>query len=118
MELVAFLGNDKENWGQISALVNRFECDKIFLVGGSDAQEFPATGKCVRIKFDVTKPLLELQKEIIEKLKLEINKEFEVAVSIASGSGKEHMALISALLNVPVGIRLVVYTKEGVKFIN
>ncbi|MCL6500599.1 MAG: hypothetical protein K6T16_01015, partial [Candidatus Pacearchaeota archaeon] len=38
----------------------------------------------------------------------------EVALSIASGSGKEHMALISALLQLPVGIKFVVLTKEGV----
>ena len=42
----------------------------------------------------------------------------EVAVSIASGNGKEHMALISSLLSLPVGIRLVVFTKAGVEFIN
>ena len=38
----------------------------------------------------------------------------EVALSIASGNGKEHMALISALLNQPVGIRFAALTKEGV----
>ena len=32
MELVAFLGSDKENWGQIVALINRAEWDKIILV--------------------------------------------------------------------------------------
>jgi hypothetical protein len=44
--------------------------------------------------------------------------EFEVALSIASGNGKEHMALISALLSIPVGIRLVVYSKKGIEFVN
>ena len=44
--------------------------------------------------------------------------DFEVAVTLASGTGKEHMALISALLSIPVGIRLVVYTKDGVQVIN
>ena len=38
----------------------------------------------------------------------------EVALSIASGDGKEHMALISALINLPVGIRFAALTKEGV----
>jgi len=33
-------------------------------------------------------------------------------------NGKEHMALISSLLSLPVGIRLVVFTKAGVEFIN
>jgi hypothetical protein len=39
-------------------------------------------------------------------------------LSIASGNGKEHMAIVSALLSIPVGVRLVVYTKEGIEFIN
>jgi len=38
----------------------------------------------------------------------------EVALSIASGDGKEHMALISALINLPVGIRFAALTKDGV----
>ena len=61
--------------------------------------------------------MLELKKEIMDKLKGRLS-EFEAALSLASGNGKEHMALISALLSIPVGIRLVVYTKEGVEFIN
>ena len=48
----------------------------------------------------------------------ELSGDFEVAISLASGNGKEHMALISALLSIPVGIRLVVYTKEGIKYIS
>jgi hypothetical protein len=38
-------------------------------------------------------------------------------LSIASGDGKEHMALISSLINLPVGIRFVALTKEGVIYI-
>ena len=38
----------------------------------------------------------------------------EVALSLSSGDGKEHMALISALINLPVGIRFAVLTKEGI----
>ena len=40
----------------------------------------------------------------------------EIALSIASGSGKEHMALISALMSVPVGVRFTALTKEGIIF--
>ena len=38
----------------------------------------------------------------------------EVAVSLASGDGKEHMAMISALLKLPIGVKFVALTKEGV----
>jgi len=35
-------------------------------------------------------------------------------ISIVTGNGKEHMALISALINLPVGIRFAALTKDGV----
>jgi len=116
MELVAFLGNDKDNWGQLSGLVNKAGWDKIIFVKNKEAENFPAEN-IETINVDGSKPLLDLKKDIVDKLKGRIS-EFEVALSIASGTGKEHMALISALLSVPVGIRLVVYTKNGVEFIN
>ena len=51
--------------------------------------------------------------DITEKLKGKING-MEVALSLASGDGKEHMALVSALINLPVGVRFAALTKEGV----
>ena len=41
----------------------------------------------------------------------------EVALSIASGDGKEHMALISALLSIPAGVRFVALTKDGIVYL-
>jgi hypothetical protein len=118
MEFVSFIGEDSENWGQIKAIINRIDSAKIILLKNKNAPAFPTSPKTVIINVDSDMPLLELKQDIIDKLKNEISKEFEVGVSLASGSGKEHMALISALLSVPVGIRLVVYTKEGLQYIN
>ena len=117
MELVVFIGKDRENLGQVSALINRMDCDKMFLVKDKSAQGMPANEKCRLVEVDTTKSLFELKKEMQDKLKPLISKQFEVALSIASGSGKEHMALLSALLSIPVGVKLVAYTKEGVKFL-
>jgi hypothetical protein len=39
----------------------------------------------------------------------------EVALNLVSGTGKEHMAILAALLKLGVGIRLVALTKEGFK---
>ncbi len=117
MELVAFLGTDKENWGQITALINRQDWERIILVKNKNAEEFAPSKKADIINVNSERPLLELKKDIMDRMKNKLG-EMEVALSIASGSGKEHMALISALLSIPVGIRLVVFTKEGVEFIN
>jgi len=117
MELVAFLGDDKENWGQITGLINRGEWDRVYLIKNKSTDGFPVTEKCINVDIDTNGPLLEMKKELMDKLKGKL-KDFEVALSIASGSGKDHMALISALLSMPVGVRLVVFTKSGVEYIN
>ncbi len=117
MNLVACVGADKENWGQITALMNHMECEQIVLVMNSNASNFPTNEKCRVISLESTTPLITLKRSLIEQLRPVIGKEFEVALSLASGTGKEHMALVAALLNIPVGIRLVVFTKQGVETI-
>lgn len=116
MELVAFLGRDKENWGQITALINKEKWNKIILVRNKETQEFPDE-KCESINVSENLNIIEMKEELIEKLKNKLHGDFEVAVSLASGNGKEHMALIGALLSIPVGVRLVVFTKNGVQFL-
>lgn len=118
MELVAFLGDDKDNWGQVSALVKRGEWERVIIVKNKTAEGFPESERCEQISFDSGKPLIELKEEMISKLGAKLKGDFEVALSIASGNGKEHMALISALLSIPVGIKLVVFTKNGVEFVS
>jgi len=117
MELVAFLGNDKENWGQITALVKKEKWDRVVLVKNKIGEEFPDSS-CESINVNSEAALVELKNEIMQKIKSKLAGGFEVSLSLASGNGKEHMALISALLSLPVGIRLVVFTKKGVEHIN
>jgi len=118
MEFVVFLGNDKENWGQITALLNHLDCDKFILVKDKSTLGFPTNLKCKVININSSSPLLELREEMHNALRKELSKEFEVSISLASGSGKEHMALISALLTIPVGIKLIAYTKKGVEYLS
>jgi hypothetical protein len=117
MEFVAFIGEDKENWGQITALLNRLEYEKAIIVKNA-GEDFSVNERCKVIQVDSKKTLSELKENIQSKLKPLLSGDFEVSLSLASGSGKEHMALLSALLNVPVGIRLVVYTKDGVQYLS
>ena len=115
MELVALLSSGQGTWGQVSGLISRGEWDKIILVGDSYAREF-ASGKNVEfVAIDVNAPLKELKEEFSKKLKDKISG-LEVALSIASGTGKEHMALISALLSIPVGVKFTALTKDGIVF--
>jgi len=113
MELVALLSTGKGTWGQVSGLMSHGEWDKVVLVGGDFAKDFKHEKQFEFIKIDIDKPLKELKEEFSKKLKNKFEGT-EVALSIASGEGKEHMALISALINLPVGIRFAALTKEGV----
>jgi len=113
MELIALLSSGKGTWAQVSGLISRGEWDKIILIGESFAKKFYTTKKAEFLSVNLNQPLKELKKELSEKLKPKIDG-LEVALTIASGSGKEHMALISALISLPVGIKFIALTKEGI----
>ena len=113
MELVALLSTGKGTWAQVSGLMTHGEWEKIILIGGDFAKDFKHDKKFEFIKVDLDQKIKGLKEDLMTKLKGKINGT-EVALTIASGDGKEHMALISALINLPVGIRFAALTKEGV----
>ena len=116
MELVALLSSGKGSWAQVAGLVNRGEWDKVILIGSDFAEKFTTEKPHEFIKIDTSLPLVDLKQEIMDKIGKKIDG-VEVALSIASGEGKEHMALISALLSLPVGVRFTALTKEGIVFL-
>lgn len=113
MELVALLSSGKGTWAQVAGLIKYGEWDKIILLGGEFSRQFKSEKESEFVMVDLNKKLKDLREEISQKLKGRINGT-EVALSIASGDGKEHMALISALINLPVGIRFAALTKDGI----
>ncbi len=113
MELIALLSSGKGTWAQVSGLIKYGEWDKIILLGDDFAKQFTTEKPFEFIRIDLNKKLKDLKDEFMQKLKGKLDGT-EVALSIASGDGKEHMALISALINIPVGIRFAALTKEGV----
>jgi hypothetical protein len=117
MELVALLSTGKGSWGQVAGLMQKGEWEKVIIVGAPFAKEFMVHGIPFDfVEFDPDKPLIALKKELEKKLKGRLDG-LEVALSIASGNGKEHMALQSALLSLPVGVRFTALTKDGVVFL-
>ena len=115
MELIALISSGKGTWGQVAGVINREDWDSITLIGDNFAKQFTTEKDFEFIEVGSSR-LSELKEEIHKKLQGKI-KGTEVALSIASGTGKEHMALISALLSLPVGIRFTALTKDGIVFL-
>jgi len=113
MELVALLSSGKGTWAQVSGLMSHGEWDKVILIGDDFASSFTHKKDFEFIKVDLNKKLKELKDEFSLKLKNKFDG-MEVALSIASGDGKEHMALVSSLINLPVGVRFAALTKDGI----
>jgi len=112
MELVALLSTGKGSWNEVSRLIGAEDWEKIVLVGNEFAKKFTSNKKFDFIEVNLDAPVDELKKQIFEKIKSKLSG-LEVSLSIASGNGIEHMVLISALLQIPVGVNFVLATEEG-----
>ena len=113
-DLIAFLSTGKGTWGQVSNLIKAENWDKIYLLTNDFGKEkFTADSNTELIVIDQNQNPEELRDEITKILKDKVKD--EVAVNFISGSGKEHMALISALMKSGVGFRFVVHADEGIK---
>ena len=116
--MTVFIANISSGQGTL-AHVNKVIADgewtKIILIAAEEAKNFSSAKPSEMIVINPNSPLPELKQELINQLKDKLKGEFEVAVNFISGTGKEHMALISALLNLGLGFRLIALTKEGIK---
>ncbi|MBT6402008.1 hypothetical protein HOK09_00935 [Candidatus Woesearchaeota archaeon] len=113
-ELVAFLSTGKGTWGHVNRLLQGMsgeKWEKIYLLTNDfSIQNFKAEEGVELIEL-TTKNLDELSNEIQTKLKEKITG-MEIAVNFVSGDGREHMALVSALIKMGLGFRLVGLNKE------
>lgn len=115
MELVACLSTGKGTWGHVSRMIEDGKFDRIYLITNDYGKEnYNASDKTELISVNSNQGLVELRDEIFKILKDKI-KDSEVAVNFVSGTGKEHMALMAALLKLGVGIRFLALTKNGVE---
>jgi len=114
-DLIACLSSGEKSWAHVSRLIKEQEWKKIFLITNDfGRQNFKTEKNAEFIVVDFQKPVFELIEDIKSGLKGKLT-DLEVALNIVSGSGKEHMAILSALLKLGVGVRLMAVTKDGVK---
>jgi len=114
-DFIACLSIGKGTWGHVQRIIESRPWNKVFLIVnkfGAENFNFPENAE--QIMIDPMRTTTELEEDIKAQLKGKIT-DTEAAVNFISGSGKEHMALLGALLKLGLGIRLVVLTREGVK---
>jgi hypothetical protein len=114
-ELVAFLSTGKGTWTEVVKLINSHDWEKIILItddfGNQNFRKKENTELIVINQNESIELLIDkIQNGLKEKLT-----GVEVALNMASGSGKEHMAALSALLKLGLGIRLVTISASGIK---
>jgi hypothetical protein len=114
-DLVACLSTGKGTWGNIKRIIEEGKWDNVFLISNEFGKEnFKIETKSEIFVIDSRKPMNELIDEIKKSLENKINGT-EVALNLISGSGKEHMALITAIIKLGLSFRLVALTTEGIK---
>jgi len=112
-ELIAVLSTGKGTWSEVAKLINGEDWEKVFLITNDFGKNtFKKTEKIEFILIELDSPL----ESIIDQIKSQLKEKVmgpEVAINYISGTGKEHMALISSLLQLGLGIRQVITTSEG-----
>ena len=113
--LIACVSSGKGTWGHVQRLINEGEFEKIFLITDDFGKDNFKVNKKVEFILVNSNQFLP---DLIEDLKTKLQGKLtgtEVAINFISGQGKEHMAMISAVLKLGMGIRLVALTKDGIK---
>lgn len=111
-QLVAFLATGKGTWGHVLELARQEDFESIILITNTFGKDkFQPSENMKLVVADLRMDVEGLRDYLTDKLKPLVTGT-EVALNIVSGEGKEHMALIAALLNLGVGVRLVVAGEE------
>jgi len=114
-DLIAGLSSGEKSWAHLERLIKEQDWQNVFLITNeSGKRNFKSQKQIEFIVVDFQKPIFELIEDIKKGLKGKL-KDLEVALNLVSGNGKEHMAILSALLKLGVGIRLMAVTKDGVR---
>jgi len=113
-DLIACLSESEKGKLHVQKLIEGNDWDNIFLVTTKDcSNNFKCSKNANFVIIDVQASASEIIKQIQSQLNGKLN-DLEVALNIVCGTGKEHMALLSSLLKMGMGIRLMAVTKEGI----
>ena len=110
--LIAVLGIGKGTWGHVARLIADEPFEKVLLVSNEWGKEKFSPSKEYDLIMVNNRAGFEIIKDEIKK-KLPDGK---IAVSLVSGSGKEHMAVLAALKEKKSDFEIVTLTGDGPKY--
>ena len=114
-DLVVCLSNVNGMHNYVAKLINEHSWDNVIVLTDSSGEKsFKSNKKIDFVIIDSNQSLVSLAKNIKEKLTGKI-KGIEVAVNFVSGEGKEHMALMSAILKLGMSVRFIALKPEGIE---
>ena len=114
-DLIASFSSGKGTGAHVLKVIEGMEWNRIFLIVPEEFDgQFTKPKNAEIITLDTTRTITDMAAHIKHCLTGK-TKDFEVGLNLVSGSGREHMAILNALLQLGIGIRLVALTKEGVK---
>jgi len=111
-DLIACLTTGKGTWSSVVSLIKAEEWDNIFLITNEFGKEKFSHEKAQLIV--VKGGISEMAEQIHAALKGKVSFN-DVAVNFISGNGMEHMAMLSAILKLGVGIRFVTVEEGKIK---
>lgn len=107
VSLIALLSSGKGTWAQVNSLISSTNFSRIYFICNDYAfKNFEVKNqKVVKLLFDDKKPI-ETMNKLSKFFKADV-KDFEVAVNLSSGTGTEHMVVLSSILKAGLGLRFV-----------
>ncbi len=115
--LIACLSTGKGTWSEVNKIIQSQEWNKVFLITNQFGQENYTPGKnteLVLVESFPDTPTTIITEQIKKQLKDKIA-DFEIALNFSSGTGKEHMALIEAVLQLGLNFRLITVNRNNVE---
>ena len=114
-DLIACLSSGKGTWAEVSKIIDLGQWNKVFLITDNFGKEkFTPSKQAEFIIVNSSNDIQELAESIRDALNNKLT-DTEVALNLASGNGKEHMAVLSAALKLGVGIRMISLTNNKIK---
>lgn len=110
--LIAIASYGKGTWAALAELIKSADWQAVFIITDKFGMEhFQKQDNIEFVEVDFSKNPEEIRDIVLSGLKGKIS-DFEVAYNMISGDGKTHMAVLSGVLSLGLGIRIV-YSKEG-----